>query len=234
MIATFVNCLAVILGSVIGLLLTRKITPELDDVIYTSTGLITIVIGMKMAFQTNSVLILALSVIIGGLLGYWWDIESGIIKLGEFLKSRFAKGESGTKNFGFAFLNSSVLFCAGAMALIGSFKAGTEGDYTLILTKSVMDGFMSILMAAAMGIGVAFSALAILVYQGALTLLSGLVKPYVDEAMLAELTAVGGVLVLMIALNLLKLKSIKTANFLPGIVVAVGLVLLKRIIPFSI
>jgi uncharacterized membrane protein YqgA involved in biofilm formation len=233
MIATVINCLAVVLGSVIGLVLTRKISRELEDVIYTSTGFITLVIGMKMAFSSGSVLILALSVIIGGLLGYWWNVEAGVLRLGDLLKRRFARGKAGEKNFGFAFLNASVLFCAGAMTLIGSFKAGTEGDYTLLLTKSVMDGFMSILMSAAMGLGVAFSALVILVYQGALTLLGSFVKPFVSESMLNELTGVGGVLVLMIGLNLLKLKTVKTANFLPAIIVAVGAVLLKSLLPFS-
>lgn len=233
MIATVINCLAVVLGSAIGLVLTRKISQELEDVIYTSTGLITLVIGMKMAFSSGSVLILALSVIIGGLLGYWWNIEAGVLRLGDLLKRKFARGRAGEKNFGFAFLNASVLFCAGAMTLIGSFKAGTEGDYTLLLTKSVMDGFMSILMAAAMGLGVAFSALVILVYQGALTLLGSFVKPFVSESMLNELTGVGGVLVLMIGLNLLRLKTVKTANFLPAIIVAVGAVLLKSLPPFS-
>jgi uncharacterized membrane protein YqgA involved in biofilm formation len=107
------------------------------------------------------------------------------------------------------------------MALVGSFRAGTEGDYTLLLTKSILDGFMAVLMAAAMGPGVAFSALPILVYQGLLTLGAVYVKPFVSELMISELTGIGGAMVLMIAFNLLSLKKIKTANFLPSLVIII-------------
>ena len=125
------------------------------------------------------------------------------------------------KDFAYGFLNASVLFCVGAMALVGSFKAGAEGNYDLIFTKSVMDGFMSIVFTAAMGIGVAFSALSVLLYQGILTLAAGWLKPLVSEALLKELTGVGGALVIMIAINLLGLAKLKTANFLPALLLIV-------------
>jgi hypothetical protein len=117
------------------------------------------------------------------------------------------------------------------MTLIGSFKAGAEGDYTLLLTKSVMDGFMSIVFTAAMGIGVAFSAIPVLVYQGGLTLASVWLKPLVSEAMLKELTGVGGALLLMIGLNLLGIAKLKTANFLPALLLIVGFVALLGLFP---
>jgi len=138
-------------------------------------------------------------------------------------------GRSGW-DFGHGFLNASVLFFVGAMALVGSFKAGTEGDYSLILTKSVLDGFMAILMTAAMGPGVAFSALPILLYQGALTLAAGFLKPFVSDLMLAELTGIGGAFVLMIGLNLLGLKKIKTADFLPALLLIIVFVLADPLI----
>ena len=118
------------------------------------------------------------------------------------------------------------------MAIVGSFKAGTEGDYSIILTKSVLDGFMSIIFAGAMGPGVAFSALSILVYQGALTIVSVWVKPFVTDLMLAELTGIGGALVIMIGLSLLDIKKFKTGDFLPAIVVTVLLVLALPYLPF--
>jgi uncharacterized protein len=117
-----------------------------------------------------------------------------------------------------------VLFCVGAMALVGSFKAGAEGDFTLILTKSVMDGFMAIMLCAAMGAGVAFSALSVLVYQGILTLAAVWVAPLVRQNLLNELTSVGGAMVVMIGINLLGMAKIKTANFLPALVLIVLLV----------
>ena len=111
------------------------------------------------------------------------------------------------------------------MAIVGSFKAGTEGDYTILYTKSVLDGFMSIVFTAAMGIGTAFSAISILLYQGLLTLVSSVIKPWVSERMIAELTGLGGAFVIMIGINLLDLKKLKTANYLPALIVVVLFVL---------
>jgi len=153
-----------------------------------------------------------------------------IERLGEWLKKRFAR--SSEETFATGFLNASVLFCSGAMTILGCFNAGTIGDYSLLLTKSVLDGFVSIMFAGAMGIGVGFAALSVLVYQGALTLLAGYIKPFVNDLMLSELTAIGGALVIMIALGLLEIKRIKTGNFLPAMLVIVALVLLMPIVSF--
>lgn len=220
MIATVVNALAVIAGSFIGLLLHGKIKDSFKTVVYVGAGVTSLIIGIQMAMSTQKIVFLALSMIIGGLLGTWWKIEDGILALGDTLKRVFARGDGG-KDFAFGFLNASVLFCVGAMALVGSFRAGTEGNYDLIFTKSVMDGFMSIVFSAAMGIGVAFSALSVLVYQGLLTLASGWLKPLVSADLLRELTGVGGALVIMIGINLLGIAKLKTANFLPAILLVV-------------
>jgi uncharacterized membrane protein YqgA involved in biofilm formation len=215
--------LAVIVGSLLGLLLHAKIKESFKTVVYVGAGATSLIIGIQMAIQSSKIVYLALSLLIGGILGTWWRIEDGILALGDTLKRTFAKKETGT-DFAFGFLSSSVLFCVGAMALIGSFKAGAEGDYNLIFTKSVMDGFMAIVFTAAMGIGVMFSALSVFVYQGILTLLSVWLKPLVSEALLRELTGVGGALVIMIGINLLGLAKLKTANFLPALLLIVLLV----------
>jgi uncharacterized membrane protein YqgA involved in biofilm formation len=230
MIATLANAVAVILGSLLGLLLHDKIKESFKAIVYIGAGLTTIVIGVQMALASSRIVLLALSLIVGGILGEWWKVEDGILRLGEALKRTFAKKDSG-KDFAYGFLNASVLFCVGAMTLIGSFKAGAEGDYTLLLTKSVMDGFMAIVLTAALGVGVAFSAIPILVYQGGLTLASGWLKPLVSEALLKELTGVGGALVLMIGINLLGIAKLKTANFLPSLLLIVGLVALLGLFP---
>jgi len=224
MIATVINAAAVVLGSMVGLLLNRRIGERVRDVLYSGIGVITLVIGMSMALELQRVLYLALAVVIGGILGTWWGVENGILRLGELLRERFSRSSSGSE-FAYGFLRASVLFCVGAMAIIGSFRAGVEGDYQLLLTKSVMDGFMAILLTASMGIGVAFSALVVLVYQGGLTLLAGWISPWVSELMLSEITAVGGALILMIGINLLDLKHIRTADFIPAILVVIAFVL---------
>lgn len=253
MIAVFVNCATVIVGSLIGLIFSRKISNELSNIVSAAAGIVSLVIGLQMAFKYNSIIVLALALILGGILGSWWDIDGKILSLGKWLEKRFAKGgansaqaaqssatagadtenqaaQSGEaskaasvapkKNFAYAFLNASVLFCVGAMAIIGSFKAGIDKDYTLIFTKSILDGFMAIVFTAAMGPGTIFSALSILVYQGLLTISSTWIAPFISEAMLTEISATGGALIVMIGINLLQLRTLKTANYLPAIVLA--------------
>ena len=127
-------------------------------------------------------------------------------------------------------MNASVLFCVGAMSIVGSFKAGVEHDYTIIFTKSILDGFMAISFAAAMGIGTMFSIIFILIYQGGLTLLSGVLQPYVSDLLITEVSAVGGAMIIMIGVNLLGLKKIKTANYLPALVIEILFVVLVPIV----
>jgi hypothetical protein len=250
MIATIINAVLIVLGTAIGLLMRKGFSEKAKDTVFTATGVISLVIGFSMAIGGSHILALALSLIIGGLVGTAMDIEGAIFRFGEWLRIRFtpkdeanpeaavATGTSGkdaiegTSSFAFGFLNASVLFCVGAMALVGSFKAGAEGDYDLILTKSVMDGVVAIMFAGAMGIGVGFSAISVLVYQGALTLLAVQIKPYVSAVMLTELSAVGGALIVMIGINLLGLRKIRTGDFLPALVVIAGLVFLFDYIPF--
>ena len=226
MIATIINCLTVIIGSVIGHIFHKKITESFKKVVFIGTGLVALVIGMKMALETKIFLFLAISIILGGFLGESLKIEKGILNVGEFLKKKFFKNDEGN-NFAFGFLDASVLFCVGALTLIGAFKAGAEGDYDLILTKSVMDGFIAIMLTAALGIGVAFSSITILVYQGGLTIAAQWLKPLVNETILNELTGVGGVLVVMIGINLLGLTKIKTANYLPSLIIIILLLIFK-------
>ena len=248
MIAVFVNCATVIVGSLLGCLFARKITKAFSDVVSTGAGIISLMLGLQMAMKYDSIICLALCLILGGLLGTLIDIDGAILKFGKKLEGLVSrkKQEPATnataapdatadtrnqKNFAFAFLNASVLFCVGSMAILGSFQAGIEHDYTLIFTKSILDGFMAIVFAASMGIGTLFSFLAILIYQGALTLLSSFIAPYISDLMLTELTACGGAMIIMIGFNLLSIKNIKTANFLPGLIFVVGYVLLKNYVP---
>lgn len=231
MLAAVINALAVVIGSIIGLILRKGIKERYQQIIFAASGVTSLTIGIQMVLKTNHLLAFAIALILGGLIGTWLNIEGAIMSFGERLKKRFDKKSEGS-TFALGFLNASILYCAGAMAIIGSFKAGTEGDYSIILTKSVLDGFMSIIFAGAMGPGVAFSALSILVYQGILTIASVWVKPFVTEIMLAEITGIGGALVLMIGLGLLDIKKLKTGDFLPALVVTVLLVLAFPYVPF--
>ena len=261
MLAVFVNCAAIVAGSVIGLLFAKKIPQKITDAIQLACGLVSFVMGVQMAFKYQNVVYLALALIFGGIVGTALDIDGKILKAGRFLERVFLKKPEAAassdssastnsssptkpnaptdsrassdsaaqesaaefsagkpqKNFAYAFLNASVLFCVGAMAIVGSFKAGIEGDYSIIFLKSVLDGFIAIGFAAAMGVGTAFSALAIFVYQGALTLLAIFIHQYVSDSLLAEITGSGGALIVLIGINLMGLKKIKTANYLPAV-----------------
>jgi uncharacterized membrane protein YqgA involved in biofilm formation len=252
-VATFVNCLAVIAGAFIGLLFHRRINAGMKALVFTGAGIISLVLGMKMAFESTRIVYLALALICGGFIGEALDIEGAILRLGEFLKRRFTRpaavaagaqagnprasltasgeAEAPPQEFAYGFLNASVIFCVGAMALVGSFKAGAQGDYELILTKSVLDGFVAMILAAAMGVGVAFSAASVLVYQGTLTLLARVLEPYASPLVLSELTGLGGALVVMIGINLLGLSKLKTANFLPGLLVVLVLLAIESALP---
>ena len=234
MIASIVNALAVVLGTTVGRIVGGRIGAHFRSVVFSGVGVVSLLIGISMALETQRFLYLVLSLVIGGLIGTALGIEDRVYQLGEWLKRRFqprgaetAIGEDTLSSHSFAqgFLVSSVLFCVGALAIIGSFRAGVEHDYELLFTKSVMDGFMAILLTAAYGIGVGFSALSVLVYQGALTLLAGVLAPFVSDLMVSEISGVGGAMVVMIGLNLLELRTIKTADFLPGLVIVVLFVL---------
>ncbi|MDY3756425.1 MAG: DUF554 domain-containing protein [Treponema sp.] len=237
MIAVFVNCIAIIIGSLIGIIFSKRISDNLSRVVQTGSGVVTMVIGIEMALAYENIIFLAMAIIAGGILGSWMDIDGKILLLGDalgklVLRKKHSQGqqEQGSSNFAYGFLNASVLFCVGAMAILGSIKAGIDGDYTIIFTKSVLDGFMAIVFAAALGIGTAFSALTVLVYQGALILLSGLVAAYTNDVLLAELGATGGILIIMIGVNLMGLAKIKTANYLPALVLSVVFVVVKDLL----
>ena len=231
MLAVFVNMASVLFGSFIGILFKNKLSKRYEEPVFIAAGIISLTIGIIMAITTKHILIFAVSIMLGGVTGTFLKIEEKIEYFGEFLKSKFAVKES-SGNFALGFLTSSILFCSGSMSIVGSFQAGTQGIYDLIFTKSVIDGFVAIFMSTVYGIGVAFSIVSIFLYQGALTILSSFLEPYVSETMLNEVSAVGGATVMMIGINLLKMAKIKTGDFLPAIIYSILLVLLIPYIQF--
>ncbi len=220
MIAAVINALAILVGSLLGIALKGRIHDKYETSVFTALGIFTLLLGIGMAQEECNALYMVFSLVLGGLMGTWLGLEDRVLQMGEWIKNRLP-GKIGEGPFAMGFLDATVLFCVGAMTIVGSFKAGIEGDYQLIMLKSVMDGSVAVLLAAVMGWGVAFSAVSVLIIQGALTLLSRWVAPYVDEAMISAVSAVGGCLIMMIGVNLLKLKKIKTANFVPALVLII-------------
>lgn len=215
-----VNAVVVIVGAFIGMRMGAMLPERVREIVFQGIGLSTLVIGMQMALATKEPLLLIFSLLLGGICGELLNIESRLMGLGDSIK---AKIRVQNPRFTEGFVNASILFCIGAMAIIGSFDEGLRQDRTIVYTKSVMDGFTSIALASVYGFGVAFSSIMIFVYQGLLVVFSGFFQEIISDGLMQELTAVGGTMILGISLNLLNLTQIRLSNFLPAFIILCGL-----------
>jgi len=222
-IGTFINVATIVLGSLLGVLIGTRLSSKLRDTIVTGLGLFTFGYGMIAFVDTSNPLVPLGGLLIGALLGEWWQIEEGLEKIGVGLRNAVIRKEAGSEHqagFVEGFVTASLVFVIGPIAILGSIQDGLTGNYEMLTIKAILDGFASIAFASSLGIGVAFSALSILVYQGAITLLSGFFSQYFSTAMMTEMTAVGGLILMAIALSsLLAIKKIRTGSFLPALLV---------------
>ncbi len=223
MTGTLLNIGTVLLGGALGLLFGRRLPERLRETVVAGLGLFTAAIGLRMFSQTENPIIALGSILLGGILGEWWRIEDALLSIGAALESRFAPGEAGGVGSRFVrgFLTSSLVFCVGPMTILGAIQDGLSGDYSLLAIKSVLDGFGALAFASMLGPGVLFSTLVIALYQGGLSLLATQAEAVLTQPMMAEMTAVGGILLLGIAISsLLELRVIRVGNLLPGLVAA--------------
>jgi uncharacterized membrane protein YqgA involved in biofilm formation len=226
MVGTLINVATVVAGSGAGLLVGSRLPERIRQTVLSGLGLMTLVIGMSMALQTRNPLLMLASLLLGGVIGELLGLEERLQALGRYLETRVS-GHSGEGSaFVKGFVTASLVFCVGPMTILGSIQDGLTGNYTLLAIKATLDGFASLAFSASLGIGVMFAALTVLIYQGALTLGAGLVKAVLTEAMITEMTAVGGTMILGIGLLLLDLKRVRVASFLPGLFIAPILVAL--------
>lgn len=223
MTGTFINIAAILIGGSIGLIFGARIPERFKNTVIAGMGLFTAAMGLQMFLKSENQLIVLGALIIGALLGEWLKIEDRLQALGQTLEQRFSKDtETGAgSKFVRGFMVASLLFCIGPMAILGSIQDGLTGDYNLLAVKSTLDGFASIAFASTLGVGVMFSAIIILVYQGGISLLAGQLSSIVTDPMMNEMTATGGVILTGLAIsNLLEIKKIRVGNFLPALVVA--------------
>jgi hypothetical protein len=185
-------------------------------------GLVTLIVGIDLALGTNNILVPMGSVLVGAMLGEWWHIDRGLERLAEWLKARVSKriAHRSMALFTEGFVTASLVFCVGPLTVLGSIQDGLSGDYSLLAIKSMLDGFAALAFASSLGIGVLFSVLTVLVYQGGLSLLAGVAQNVLNDVMIAEMSAVGGIMIMGIGLLLLDLKRIRVANMLPGLIIA--------------
>lgn len=220
-LGTIVNALAIVGGSLIGLMLKKGLPEKWQSTIISGIGLCVCTVGAQMALKTGNIIVVIISLVIGGIIGEAIDIERLLARLGDRLGGMLRQQESGEGTFTQGFVTASLVFCVGAMAIVGSFQDGLTGDPSTLYAKSALDGIMSVVFTANMGVGVLFSAVPVAIYQGSLTLLAGVLQPLLSDIMVREMTATGGLLIVAIGTNLLNITKVRIGNLLPAILVAV-------------
>ncbi|GHO85401.1 DUF554 domain-containing protein [Dictyobacter formicarum] len=244
MTGTLINFTTVMIGGVLGLLIGERLPDRVKTIVIAAIGLITVVMGISSGISTRNALIPLLALVIGSVIGELIDIDRRINWLGDWLKKRFSRTDSHhSVNFTTAFVIASLQFCVGPLTILGSINDGLTGDYRLLAIKAVLDGFSAIIFASSFGIGTLFAGATILIVQGGISLLAGLVKPLLvsdphlsmaQQPRVIELAAVGGVILVGLALNILDIKRVKVANMLPALLVAPLLVALLSLLGIPI
>ena len=231
-IGTLINVGAILAGSIVGVFLGGRLPERVKQTVISGIGLFVLVLGFQMFLKTQNSLYVLGGLIIGVILGEILRIEDGLQNLGGFFERHFMKTQenqvsSETSNFIRGFLTASLLFCIGPMAILGSIQDGLAANHELLIVKSILDGFSSLAFASSLGIGVLFSSLIVLVYQGSISLLAAQFQTVFSNSMMNEMTAVGGLILVGIAISsLLEIKKIRMGNFLPALVITPLLVAL--------
>ncbi|MGE5554546.1 MAG: DUF554 domain-containing protein [Betaproteobacteria bacterium] len=223
MAGTVINAAAIVVGALMGLAFGGRLPLRTVDSIMHGVGLSVLLVGLEMGLRTENAVIVLLSVALGGVIGESLQLETYFNRLSQRLEERFTGGKGGG-GFTRGFVGSSLLYCVGPMAITGAFQNGLLGEYSILLTKSFLDGISAVALAAGLGYGVVFSAVPVFLYQGALTLTAQWIAPLLSKSVVTEMTATGGVLILGIALSMLEIKKIRVTNFLPALAVVIPLV----------
>ncbi len=222
MTGTFINVAAILAGVIIGIFFGARLSEQLKTTVIAGMGLFVAAIGLQMFLKTENALIVLGALLIGAVLGEWWRIEDRLEALGAWLEQKFVRGEENQANrFIRGFLAASLIFCTGPMAILGSISDGLHGDYLTLSIKSVLDGFIAIAFSSTLGIGVLFTVIPVFIYQGGISLLAHQLSAILNNQMIDEMTATGGVLLIGLSISsLLEIKKIRVGNFLPALAIA--------------
>jgi len=216
-LGTLFNAITVIAGSLLGLLIRKRLPKRFVDIVFVALGLFTIVLGITMTLQAKELLLMVFSLVLGGLIGEWLQIEKRLQNSADHLKTK-SKIESGKFTEGFT--TAFMLFCVGSLTILGAFEEGLGKSPNLLITKGVMDGFSSIALSAAFGVGVLFSVIPLVLYQGSLTIFAAYLAPLLSDTMINELSAVGGVMIVGIGIQILEIKQLPVVNLLPAFLIS--------------
>lgn len=217
MLGTIVNALAIIGGSLLGLLFSKGISENYKEIILSGVGLAVILIGVKSSLVSDDLLVVIISVIFGGLIGEGLKIEKRLELLGAFLERKVASKSSDSSSIAQGFVTASLVFCVGSMAIVGSLESGLTGNHQTLFAKSVLDGVISIVFASAMGVGVMFSSIAVFLYQGLITQTAMVMKSFLVPQTIEQVTSIGGLLIMAIGFNMLKMTKIRVGNLIPAV-----------------
>ena len=227
MIGTLVNTGAVVVGSLVGMAVKSRLPEKFVNVVFQAIGLFTLAIGISMSLRSDRMLVIVLSLVVGTLIGQWIDIDRRIQRFSDYLQRKSGpkndtnpSGE-GSRRFTEGFITATMLFCVGSMAILGAIEDGMGQTPAILYTKSLMDGISSIILASTFGAAILFSSVPMLLYQGAITLFAASMMHLMTEPMIADLTAVGGVLLIGLGITILKIKELKITNMLPALFVVV-------------
>lgn len=227
MLGTIVNVLAILAGAVVGMLFGSSFSEKVRQMIMQAIGLGVILIGLQMAITSEQLILVIVSMVLGAWIGETLDIEGKLLNIGEKIESRVLKGKSDNKNtLAQAFVTSTLLYCIGAMAIMGAIESGLTGNHDILYAKSLLDGVTAIMLTSSLGFGVAFSAIPVLIYQGGITLFAASIESILTPEIIIELKAVGGLTILGIGLNILNITKIKIGNLLPALVIIVFLMII--------
>jgi len=218
MTGSLINAGAIIAGSILGIFLHRTLPVKYKTALFQGLGLVTLVIGALMAIKTENLMIQVFSIVLGTLIGEWIDFDEKVSRI-----ERLVSSDSKGKKFAEGFLTSTLLFCVGSMAILGAIEEGLGNKPTLLLTKSLMDGISSVALSSAFGIGVLFSSIPLLIYQGGLTLLASFFETRLSDHIINELTSTGGILLIGLAFSFLEIKKIKIINMVPALLIVIVL-----------
>lgn len=222
---TIVNTLAIIAGAMIGVIAKKAIPQRMGDIVMSAISIVVMVLGVQFGIASSNILIVIVSLVVGGIIGEWIDIDRRLDDFGVRIQSRMKGGDS---NFSAAFISTTLIYCVGSMAILGSIESGINGNHTILYTKSLMDGISAIFFASTLGAGVIFSGISVFIYQGILTVLAGYIGPYLSPEVVTEMSASGGILLIALSFTILGIKKIKVANLLPAIFLPVILMLFMK------
>lgn len=220
MSGVLVNVATVVIGSLIGLIFKKGISEKYTDAVMKGIGLCTLMIGIQGTLKGENQLVAIIAMVLGAIIGTAINIDGKLNGVGDFLSKKLKKGDGEKVSIAEGFVTASLLFCVGAMTIIGSLESGLKGDHTTIFTKSILDLFSSCMLSASLGIGVIFAAIFVFIFQGGLVLMAGLLEPLLSDGAVAEITCVGSLMILALGFNLTGIAKFKVANYFPSLVFA--------------